>query len=161
MAKDWRNPPNTDAGVWAWVFDDESPTEVAATMRHRGILTAPAAAREVFDQGTWPALRELVFDNGLTVHDLRHSVARTLTRDGGMPAELDARALALVQHLQGMTPPRSLASLPLCEQALDAAAEGDIERVLQVPPHHDVPTATAAQVLMLFELTGRDWPQGR
>ena len=153
MTKDCRNPPNTDAGVWAWMFGDEPPREVAAAMRHRGILTAPEAARDLFEQGAWPSLRELVFDNGLTVPDLRRSVARTLARDGGMPVELDARALALVRHLQGMTPPRSLASLPLCEQALDAAAAGDLARVLRAPPHHDVTSVTAAQALQAFDLS--------
>ena len=51
-----------------------------------------------------------------------------------------------------MTPPRSLASLPLCEQALDAAAVGDLARVLRAPPHHDATSATAAQVLQAFDL---------
>ena len=37
MSKDYRNPPDTHEGVWAWMFGDEPPLEVAAAMRHKGI----------------------------------------------------------------------------------------------------------------------------
>ena len=29
MSKDYRNPPDTGEGVWAWMFGDEPPLEVA------------------------------------------------------------------------------------------------------------------------------------
>jgi hypothetical protein len=154
MTKDWRNPPTTDAGIWEWILGSERPRDVAASFRHMGIMTAPEAARELLDEAGWTPLFEIVFDNGMTVRDLRESLARTLQRDGGMQDALDGRALALVRHLQNLTPPRSLASLPLCEQALDAASDGDLDRVLEVPPFHDATTATAAEVLESFELAG-------
>jgi hypothetical protein len=152
MGKDYRNPPVTDAGIWAFILDDSVPLEVAASMRHAGIVTAPAAARKVFEMGNWLPLYDIVFDNGLTMPDLEASLARTLEREGGMPTRLDARALALVRHLQSMDPPRSLASLPLCEEALDAVAAGDEGRMLTPPPYHNLETVTAAQVLYDFDL---------
>ena len=154
-AKDFRNPPQTDEGVWAFVFDDNDPREYVACFRHLGLLTAVEAADYLLD--SWRPLGELVFDNGVTLSDLRASVARTLAA-AGMPVELDARAHALVRHLRSMTPPRSPIFLPLCEQALDAAADGDYDRVLRAPPHTNLRTLTVEHVLYDFELDPEQFP---
>ena len=148
---DPRNPPQTDDGVWTMMFEDADPRDSVAAFMHQGLLTADEAARFVFDQGAWPSLTDLVFDNGLTVSDLRASVARTLEA-AGMPAALDARAHALLRHLRSMTPPRSPVFLLLCEQALDAATEGDYGRVLRAPANTNLSTVTVEHVLSDFEL---------
>lgn len=152
MTKDWRNPPTDDETLWEWLLDDVDPITYAATLRHRGILTAPEGAKWYFDQPVWDRVRDLVADNGMTLLDLQHSLERTLERSGGMPRGLSARTLALVRHLQSLTPERSLSMLPVCEQALDAANVGAFDRVLEMTPYANVAEATVEHVLYSFEL---------